>query len=151
MFRWIYPMSNFSIAYPDWWQDGVKVIGRDGMSGTLSRGSSGWTVEFPSDMTGQGIPIRRYFANPHPRDWSRTPELRMSHIQAKQVAYETDRAFLTAIGRGRNGPEWASVPESKKYNSEHVYAHELAGDGYADVRQELVRVVNQVLKKYMVD
>jgi hypothetical protein len=142
-------MSDF-VVYPDWWKQGARVIGRDGTMGVVTRGmGQKWAVEFEPTLTGQGVSVRRYMPDPNPADWSREANLVLTELNAIQVAYEADRAFLSAIGRGMRGADWASVPDSKKQAGEVIYATPLAGDGYAAVRKELHDAIDKVLSRYV--
>lgn len=134
-------------VYPDWWKAGVQVVGNDGTLGTIVRGSGGWSVEFSASFTGSGVPIRRYMPGPNPRDWNLQPCLKLSEIQINQVTHDADRAFLTSIGRGIRGSEWASVPESQREGT--VYAAPLAGDGYEGVRKAIADAIRGVLNLYL--
>lgn len=142
-------MSDF-IAYPAWWKSGTKVVGRDGTVGTLAQSPSGsWTVEFEPTYTGQGIAVSRYMPDPNPRDWAQTASLTLTESQARQVAYEADRAFLTAIGRGIKGSEWQSLPDSKRMAPTTLFPVPLEGDGYRDVRKAIYTAIDKALGKYV--
>ena len=133
------------MKYPEWWKDGLEIVGRDGSKATLAQVDGGWKIILPSGRSGDRE-VQRYLINPNPDDWSEKPVLVLSTMQIRQVVYEADRAFTRSVGRN-GGREWAALKDSEKIPSQ-PYASNLENDGYAHVRKRLEHVIREVLAEY---
>lgn len=95
------------MTFPSWWSDGVRVISRNGTSGTIMRaGIAGdWLVHLDGDEGSAS-----YMPDPEPAEWAPEVRTRLTQPQFDRVVHDAERALLRAFGC-HYVPEYEALPE----------------------------------------
>lgn len=101
--------------YPSWWAPNVRVIGREGQSGTiLESGNRGWLVLLDAD--GERGAGNDYIVEPEPDNWRPEVRQRLTRGQLDRITHDGERALLRAFGC-HYVPEFEALPESTRAKS----------------------------------
>lgn len=126
---------------PDWWVEGIQVVGLRGERGELARdGEGNWVVNIESSY--------EMFVNPQPSYWHRRPIRCIGQQQLRRILYESDRAYVASCGRSAQ-TEWISLPESTRTGGPMPRCFPLATDDDSTIRRLLEQAVSEVLKPYV--
>jgi hypothetical protein len=100
------------MSFPGWWQEGVRVVGTDDVTGALRFVSRTWCVQ----PDGDDSPGSLVFVA-DPSDWSVVVDHTVTPTQLRAVAYDAERALLRTFGC-HYVPEWLAVPESTRTDTD---------------------------------
>lgn len=124
-------------VYPEWWADGVEVIGKRGEFGTVRRIDLGWLVSGPGG----------YFANPNPSYWVVFVAPVLDAVQVARIAFDAAVSMYEAFGVG-GVKHWVSLPDVERMSPLAApaaqYRPELAG-----LRSVLMAAVRAALEPYV--
>lgn len=126
--------------FPGWWEEGIRVVTKAGLVGTLHLTSAGWGVH----LDGQSA----ISLAPHPEAFS--PEVRQSVTtgQYQRIVYDAERAVVRSFGC-HYVPEWEALPDTQRMHG--VGRPQVKNRPELDGLRAVVRgAVREALAKYVV-